>query len=258
MAAIEVRPGRSGPLALCSDGLAGTWPDWLPLADALPRVRLVAVVRQDDGLDAAAAELAAALDTLQSDRAVLVGHSMGGFVVEAAARLWPGRVSGILLLDGSVTPADPLVSALDRAGGTLLSATVARSRALAQLAGNIKRAFEPAEVRRDPERRRLVDPLGAQPAQWRVIARELVAYADWAARLETIRTEHPLPPVPIHVVTAHQGLLRGWVRRQAGFVERLRADPGGPTVHHHIVRSGHLVQLAAPEAVAALAADLWE
>ncbi|WP_425310472.1 alpha/beta hydrolase [Ammonicoccus fulvus] len=258
MAAIEVRPGRSGPLALCSDGLAGTWPDWLPLADALPGVRLIAVVRQNPELDDAAAELAAALDTQQADRAVLIGHSMGGFVVEATARLWPERVSGILLLDGSVTPADPLVSALDRLGGQVLSATVARAPALARIAGGVKRAFEPAEVRHDPERRRLVDPLGAQPAQWGVIARELTAYADWAARLEAIRTQHPLPPVPIHVVTAHQGVFRGWVRRQAGFVERLRADPGGPTVHHHIVRSGHLVQLAAPEAVAALAGDLWD
>lgn len=257
MTTIEVRPGRTGPLALCSDGLAGTWPDWLPLADALPRVRLVAVVRQVVDLDGAAAEILAALDQFEADRAVLIGHSMGGFVVEAAARLAPERISGIVLLDSSITPAEPAFAALDRVTGGFLAATVGRVPALARFAGVVKRAFEPKAVRGDLERRRLVDPLGADPRLWGVIAQELVAYARWADRLEAIRADHPLPSVPIHVVTA-RGFLGGWVRRQAAFAEGLRADAGRPLVHQHVVRSGHLVQLAAPQTIAGVVGDLWD
>lgn len=258
MIATELRGGRRGPLVLCSDGLAGTWPDWLPLADALPDLRLVAVVRDEESLDEAAAELIGVLDRFEGERAVLIGHSMGGFVVEAAARLAPDRVAGLVLLDASVTPAHPVVSVLDRLGGAALRATAARSDAVARGAARVRRRFDPSGVRDDVERRALVDPINARPEHWAVIASELVAYQDWARRVTDLRPGHDLPPVPIRVITAARAPWgTGWVRRQGAYAQLLRADPGRPTVRHHVVRSGHLVQLERPEAVATLIEDLW-
>lgn len=48
------------------------------------------------------ADLVAVLDHLGLDRAVLVGHSMGGFVVAAAAEHHPDRVERLVLVDGGV------------------------------------------------------------------------------------------------------------------------------------------------------------
>src|SRR5271154_2264001 len=57
----------------------------------------------DDGKDHtawdSARDLLGLLDSLDVDRAVLVGHSQGGFVALRAALLDPARVSGLVLLD---------------------------------------------------------------------------------------------------------------------------------------------------------------
>lgn len=47
-------------------------------------------------------DLIAVLDHLGLSKAVLAGHSMGGFVVSAAAELHPDRVEALVLIDGGV------------------------------------------------------------------------------------------------------------------------------------------------------------
>ncbi|MBV1853133.1 alpha/beta hydrolase [Catellatospora sp. NEAU-YM18] len=54
------------------------------------------------GLAAHAADVVALLDHLGVERAVLVGHSMGGFVAALTAVMYPDRVSSVLLVDGGV------------------------------------------------------------------------------------------------------------------------------------------------------------
>jgi pimeloyl-ACP methyl ester carboxylesterase len=54
------------------------------------------------GMATHADDLVAVLDHLGVERAVLVGHSMGGFVVAAAAERHPGRVERLVLIDGGV------------------------------------------------------------------------------------------------------------------------------------------------------------
>jgi pimeloyl-ACP methyl ester carboxylesterase len=65
--------------------------------------------------DAYATDLLAVMDRLGIQRAVLVGHSLGGGVAVAAAGLWPNRVAGLLLVDPiddpSKRPADPSAAA---------------------------------------------------------------------------------------------------------------------------------------------------
>ena len=52
------------------------------------------------GLEAHAADVVRVLDHLDLERAVLVGHSMGGFVALKTALTFPERVRAIVLLDG--------------------------------------------------------------------------------------------------------------------------------------------------------------
>lgn len=54
------------------------------------------------GMDAHAADILAVLDHLGIERAVLAGHSMGGFVVGKTASEYPDRVSHLVLVDGGV------------------------------------------------------------------------------------------------------------------------------------------------------------
>ena len=54
------------------------------------------------GVTAHARDLVAVLDHLEVEVAVLVGHSMGAFVVTRAAELAPARVSALILVDGAL------------------------------------------------------------------------------------------------------------------------------------------------------------
>lgn len=56
-------------------------------------------------------DVAAVVDSLDLDRVILVGHSMGGPVVLEAARLVPGRVIGIVAVDALHDPEAPEVAA---------------------------------------------------------------------------------------------------------------------------------------------------
>ena len=55
------------------------------------------------GLDAHVADLLAVLDALELDRTVVLGHSMGAYVVARLAGRHPDRVSGVVLVDGGLT-----------------------------------------------------------------------------------------------------------------------------------------------------------
>ena len=66
--------------------------------------------------DTLAADLLAAMDSLGVRRAVLVGHSMGGAVVAAAALAAPDRVTALVLVDPAVsgTPFVPDIAGTER------------------------------------------------------------------------------------------------------------------------------------------------
>ena len=52
------------------------------------------------GLESHASDVSRVLDHLGLEKAVLVGHSMGGFVALQTALMFPGRVEALVLLDG--------------------------------------------------------------------------------------------------------------------------------------------------------------
>ncbi len=70
---------------------------------ALAHERARERVAERPGLDQAAADVVALLDTLDVSRAIVGGCSMGGYVAMAVARAAPERVAGLILADTKAT-----------------------------------------------------------------------------------------------------------------------------------------------------------
>ncbi|MBL7253002.1 alpha/beta hydrolase [Paractinoplanes lichenicola] len=114
-----VRWPGDGPVVLAAHGITANALSFAAVASSLAgRVELIALdlrgrARSGDlpgpyGMAAHVADLIAVTDHLGLDKVTLAGHSMGGFVVAATAAAHPGRVNGVLLIDGGVTiPAPP-------------------------------------------------------------------------------------------------------------------------------------------------------
>ena len=122
----DLAVGRWGPpgapVVIAAHGITGSHVSWIDVAAALGNdVALVAPDlrgRGDSaalpgpyGMGAHAADLVAVLDYLGLERAPIVGHSMGAFVVGVTAATYPDRVSGVVLVDGG--PTLPVPEGLD-------------------------------------------------------------------------------------------------------------------------------------------------
>lgn len=88
------------------------WQGIAPLLE--PRWRVIQVELSGHGdsghrpaysADIWSADVLAVLDAVGAERPVLVGHSMGGIVLLALAAAYPGRATGVVLLDAGVFPA---------------------------------------------------------------------------------------------------------------------------------------------------------
>lgn len=112
---LRILRAGDGPLIVLVHGYSESLLAWRGIVDRLTDdAEVVALDLPGHGLsskpgngytvDSLAANLLATLDTLRARRVVLVGHSMGGAVVAAAALAAPERVRGIVLVDpASVT-----------------------------------------------------------------------------------------------------------------------------------------------------------
>ena len=103
----------SGPPVLAVHGITGSHAGWLWVAD---RVKASTTLIAPDlrgrgassglpgpfGMVAHAADLVAVLDHLDIPRAVVVGHSMGGWVAATLAAEYPERVRSLILVDGGL------------------------------------------------------------------------------------------------------------------------------------------------------------
>lgn len=118
------RWGEAHHIVLAAHGITASHQAWATLADSLPdHLSLIAPDLRGRGDSASlpgpygmgqhARDLAAVLDDAQADRAVAVGHSMGGFVMAAFANLFPDRTEGLVLVDGGPALGDPLPDDVD-------------------------------------------------------------------------------------------------------------------------------------------------
>jgi 3-oxoadipate enol-lactonase len=103
----EGPPARAAQTLLFLHGLAGSAESWRPQLDALaPMVRCVAWTMPGYGrsrslpsttIASLAGAAVALLDSLEIERAVVVGHSLGGFVAQELALSHPDRVDRLVL-----------------------------------------------------------------------------------------------------------------------------------------------------------------
>jgi lipase len=114
--------GDGDQVVVAAHGITGNHRSWQAVARALGRdVTLVAPDlrgrgRSTDlpgpfGMRSHAEDLVAVLDHLHLDRAVIAGHSMGGYVATMAATTDPKRWSSVVLVDGGI--ALPLPDGVD-------------------------------------------------------------------------------------------------------------------------------------------------
>ncbi len=110
-------PDAAGPAVLAIHGVTASHLSWPFVAAELPDLRLIAPDlrgrgRSRDlpgpyGIRRHADDMAAVLDHFGIERAVVLGHSMGGFVAVRLADQHPDRVSALVLVDGGLPLARP-------------------------------------------------------------------------------------------------------------------------------------------------------
>lgn len=120
----KIHASDDAPVVMAVHGITGNHRCWPYLADSLPWARLIAPdlrgrgqsadIRTGFGMATHADDVIRVLDHLGVERAVLVGHSMGGFVTSVAAHRHPDRVSALVLVDGGMPitaeiPDDPQI-----------------------------------------------------------------------------------------------------------------------------------------------------
>lgn len=113
--AIAEWPGVRGPL-VCVHGLTSSSRVFAGLATELEEFHIVAIDCRGRGessktppfgLAQHAADLAAVMDAAKIDRATMVGHSMGAYVVGAFCAAYPERAGGVVFVDGGYSVGVP-------------------------------------------------------------------------------------------------------------------------------------------------------
>jgi pimeloyl-ACP methyl ester carboxylesterase len=251
----------TGPPVLLSSGLGGAWFDWMPVMELLrDRHRVIAFDRPGLGGSPPSsghrtlrreADLLAALAGWAGGPVVVVAHSLAGLHAEAFARLCPGRVRGLVLVDPSVEPRRPpfaraltRLTPLARLAGTAAGRTGVTRLAGPPLRGLImRRICERGDVA-PPEYVREVSTHGHVLGA--LIAEDL-EYRQMAADLLTLRVHRPFPAVPLRVITA-LGRVRSPQEWRLAHAALAALSPRGRQIV--LPGVGHMVQVDRPEAIA--------
>jgi pimeloyl-ACP methyl ester carboxylesterase len=185
---------------------------------------------------------------------VLVGHSFGAFLVYAYASAYPADVAGLVLLDPPsewhhVTrrQARMLCLALLTDGAPGVPRRFVRIFG-STTAGTLERLV--GEVRKlPPEVHPIVQAHWSQPKCFRAMAEHLGALQDMAAVVAGVTS---LPDVPLVVVSSGDQSPERIDRHRA----LARLSPSG----RHVIaeKTGHWIQLDAPELVIAMIRDVWK
>lgn len=261
----------SGPTVVLCGGLGSNWFDWDDTAELLAAHHTVVVFdRPGFGLSeppprdvvptvhGEASRIVAVLDALDmTEPAVLVGHSIAGYYAEAAARLQPKRVRGLLLLDSSAgANATRVVPRHLRLQATRAVAALVSRVGLQQLIGpRVRRVFNRATPPHGISQDTLewVDEIYTRPTYSSAALVEDVAYPDMASDIRRIRRAHPLI-APVLVAAAHTGRPspwgRSWINGQRTLAHSLRAQF---TV---VVPAHHHMMIDRPAEIAALITEL--
>lgn len=299
-------PGELGDsnssAVLILSGVAVPWVDWADVLSLLSsRERVVLVER--DGMEgplpqplppspAGAASspslvdeahaVAALLDTLKIARVRILAHSMGAFIGEAFARLYPERCEHLVFVDGSCTNPPTYASGtaesvpeLRRAGLTerllLRAARCAWVRALYARVLWWPRRRGLRTIAREEERV-YAQSFFADERFIHTMWQEMRVYDLWAQELNALTRRLPLRcELRVAVATRHRVLQDPWVVRQRARFEALDAEIEGVGMSgaagrsgagvqnsYEVVSASHLLMRDNPELVASLTARRHE
>jgi pimeloyl-ACP methyl ester carboxylesterase len=286
---VVVEPGPADvPPVVLTSGLGGAWYDWdrvVPLIAGLAPV--LRFDRPGLGWSEAAplpptlageAERIHALlttpgvlapDAPPAGRAVLVGHSLAGFHVEAFARLHPDLVAGLVLVDASAEPdppaPEPVQAAQRRLAQWRTAGELAGRSGLAGLAMPRLRALAVRLSRASGSD--LADPadVGATAASGRLLTAALLENATYnavAAQLLELRCEKEFPQrPPLRVIAAFGApaalralpFVSGQVRRRNETWRARQSQLAGMSAQGKLIEladSAHYVPFDRPDAIA--------
>jgi pimeloyl-ACP methyl ester carboxylesterase len=259
------------PGVILGPGLGSEWFDWCGVLDLLEPFAHATVYARP-GADGSGrlprrrplsreVEILASMLGSANGPAVLVGHSIAAVHVEAAARLHPERVNGVVLIDpdpevigagrpfdlaclvGDLTLIGCRIPALRAGFGWSVRHFGVALRRVAVAASTLGRA-DPVPL--DVIRERYTDPGSAEAA-----LAELAGYADQVAELDRLRLTHPLPAVPWVVLTAGRSS-SAYTRDKHRELAALA--PGGRQVT--VPGSRHMMPLDRPDAIARAIRDV--
>jgi pimeloyl-ACP methyl ester carboxylesterase len=161
------RQARLISVDLPGHGLTGAWP------------------RDEYTVEAYADFIEVLVDTLNLDRFVLVGHSLGGAVAWSFAATRPNRVSQLILVDSAGYPRD--------GGEAPLPTRLARL----PVVGDIGIYFKPERLVRRSLEEMYADPAMVTPERIKRTAELQRFPGNREATLQRARTQEPLDPTPL-------------------------------------------------------------
>lgn len=134
----------TGTPVLAVQGLGSNHRVWELLARVAPDLHIVSAdargrasgfgIPSPEGITTQADDLVAVLDSLGIERAVLAGHSMGGFVGLRFAQRHPDRLAGLVLIDGGPPAKLPGILSSERAIRWTFNRSLPKSRPYKDLA----------------------------------------------------------------------------------------------------------------------------
>jgi pimeloyl-ACP methyl ester carboxylesterase len=261
-----------GPTVLIDSGLGGSSIEWAMVAADLARD--FTVVRYDrPGFAwsppsgrysplAAANRIEQLLRDLEAPKPwILVGHSMGGLNVRLVASLFPDEVSGLVMVDPSheaMLDDEAALKSSKRFASVVRLMVATAPLGTARILGRTYSKIVAAQARQPIEDHELMAASTSLTLcsvhGLRAVAAELVGLPATLQEIASTTAQHPLPPIPLTVITASAPARSKAEESARETIGKLHAQQAAavPTGRQVLApRSGHLVPIDQPELIAA-------